>query len=360
VRTLKVGHEFTQGTADSNEVWLEVTLQSGDRTIGKSGGMDAKGEVDRRSHFINVFMLDKEGNRINRRNPQDIFTPLYNHQIPPGSGQVVHYGFEVPQDVSDTITATVKLQYRKFDHEYMEIVHKQRKPGDNDFPNTTIETASGAQVYKNEVPILTLAMDSVTFPVDGIESNVAKQETKVPAWQRWNDYGIGLFLEGKAELKQAEQAFLEVEKLNRFDGPLNLARVFLREGRIDEAVDAVQRAATFKEPAAPEWSMAWFSGLANREQGRLVEAEANFRSIVDETTSERLARGFDFSRDLEVLNTLGRTLFDRAEQLRLETQKVQRDGLLREAAKQFLRALAIDSESANSHYTLGLLYAALS
>lgn len=359
VRTLKVGHEFTQGTVDSNEVWLEVTLQSGDRTIGKSGSMDAKGEVDRRSHFINVFMLDKEGNRINRRNPQDIFTPLYNHQIPPGSGQVVHYGFVVPDDLTEAITATVKLQYRKFDHEYMEIVHNQRRPGDNDFPGTTIETADGSKIYKNDLPILTLAMDSVTFPVDGLATELPKQESKVPAWQRWNDYGIGLFLEGKAELKQAEQAFLEVEKLNRFDGPLNLARVFLREGRIDEAVEAVQRAASFKEPAAPEWSMAWFSGLANREQGRLVEAEANFRSIVDETTSERLERRFDFSRDLEVLNTLGRTLFDRAEQLRLDSQKEQRDTLLRDAAKQFLRTLDIDSENANSHYNLGLIYAAL-
>ena len=152
---------------------------------------------------------------------------------------------------------------------------------------------------------------------------------------------------------------MEVEKLNRFDGPLNLARVFLREGRIDEAVEAVQRAASFKEPAAPEWSMAWFSGLANREQGRLVEAEANFRSIVDDTTSERLERRFDFSRDLEVLNTLGRTLFDRAEQLRLDSQKEQRDTLLRDAAKQFLRTLDIDSENATSHYNLGLIYAAL-
>ena len=30
VRTLKPGHLFTQGTADSNQVWLEVTLRSGD------------------------------------------------------------------------------------------------------------------------------------------------------------------------------------------------------------------------------------------------------------------------------------------------------------------------------------------
>ena len=39
-------------------------------------------------------MLDRDGNRIDRRNPQDIFTPLYNHQIPPGAADVVHYALE--------------------------------------------------------------------------------------------------------------------------------------------------------------------------------------------------------------------------------------------------------------------------
>jgi len=62
-----------------------MQVSSGQRVLGRSGGIDAaKGnEVDRWAHYINVFMLDKDGNRINRRNPQDIFTPLYNHQIPP-------------------------------------------------------------------------------------------------------------------------------------------------------------------------------------------------------------------------------------------------------------------------------------
>src|SRR6185503_3595124 len=31
VRTVKVGHPFTQGTVDSNEVWLDVRVSSGGR-----------------------------------------------------------------------------------------------------------------------------------------------------------------------------------------------------------------------------------------------------------------------------------------------------------------------------------------
>jgi tetratricopeptide (TPR) repeat protein len=366
IRTLKVGHEFTQGTVDSNEVWVEVTLESGGKVIAQSGAMDAKGEVDRQAHFINVFMLDRHGQRINRRNAQDIFTPLYNHQIPPGAGQVAHYGFRVPEDVQSSIKATVKLQYRKFDQEYMAITHQRLKETlKPDVANKDVGanvSNSGLKedgTYVNNLPVLTLASDSITFPVEGINSPTEKQTTEIPIWQRWNDYGIGLFLEGKAELRQSEQAFQEVEKLNRFDGPLNLSRVYLREGRIDEAGEAVQRAAKYTDPPAPEWTVAWFSGLVNREQGRLVEAEENFRAIVDKTSEERLKRKFNFSKDIEVLNTLGRTLFDRAEQLRQESLASQRKTLLEDAAKQFQRSLAVDSENVTAHYNLGLVYAAL-
>ncbi len=96
IRTLKLGHLLTQGTVDSNELWLDVTVTSGDRVIGRSGAIDPKNanEVDRWAHFVNVFLLDREGNRINRRNPQDIFVPLYNHQVPPGAGWTVHYGLQ--------------------------------------------------------------------------------------------------------------------------------------------------------------------------------------------------------------------------------------------------------------------------
>ncbi len=100
---------------DSNEVWVDARVTSGDKIVGRSGGLGPHNEVDPWSHFMNVYMLDRDGNRIDRRNPQDIFTPLYNHQIPPGAAQVVHYEFVVPEDQREPLTVEVKLQYRKFD-----------------------------------------------------------------------------------------------------------------------------------------------------------------------------------------------------------------------------------------------------
>ena len=351
VRTLKIGHHLTQGTVDSNEVWLEVTLTSGGKVIGKNGGLDADREVDPYAHFINVFMLDKDGNRIDRRNPQDIFTPLYNHQVPPGAGQVAHYEFAVPDDIAAPITVDVKLQYRKFDKQYMDFVTRTAKPGDK-----PIKSHKPGEKYVNDLPITTMATDSVTFPIEGVTADIAEQKREIPLWQRWNDYGIGLFLEGKAELRQSIAAFDVVEKLGRYDGPLNLARVLHREGRLEEAVEALNRAAKHgtsqDDPPAPRWTLNWLIGTVNREQGRLKEAETNFRSVLEDREPDR---NFDFSGDYEVINSLGSTLFEQAKGVRVDGDP-ERERLLREAAKTFEKTLVIDKENVTAHYNLHQIY----
>jgi len=119
-------------------------------------------------------MLDREGNRIDRRNPQDIFTPLYSHQILPGAAQVVHYELTVPEDLGGPLTVEIKLQYRKFDTTYMQYV-------------------SGKKDFVNDLPITTIASDRITFPIEGLAAEPRNDESKIIPWQRWNDYGSGCF-----------------------------------------------------------------------------------------------------------------------------------------------------------------------
>jgi tetratricopeptide (TPR) repeat protein len=347
IRTLKLGHPFTQGTVDSNEVWMDVTLTSGGRVIGRSGGLrPGDREVDPWSHFVNVYMLDRDGNRIDRRNPQDIFTPLYNHQIPPGAADVIHYAFTVPPEVREPIIAEVKLQYRKFDTTYMKLFQ-------------------GEQFQTNDLPISTLASDRVIFSLVGVQhdpaSVPANEDLATPAWERWNDYGIGLFRKGdsgssKGELRQAEAAFAEVEKLDRPDGPLNRARVYIKEGRLDEAAAALALARDF-DPAAPPWSVAYFTGLVNKQNGYLDDAIANFKEILAmKDTEECRRREFDFTQDYTLLNELGQTIFERAKQERGESNRPRRTELLNESVAMFQRVIELDAEDLSAHYNLSLIY----
>ena len=343
IRTVKMGHLFTQGTVDSNQVWLDVTVTSGERVIGRSGGMKpSDGEVDPWSHFVNAFVLDRAGHRIDRRNAEDIFVALYDHQIPPGAAQVVHYRLRVPDDLTEPIEVEVKLKYRKFDTRYMRLFQ-------------------GDAFTTNDLPIMTLAADRVTFPVTGLPRGVKPQDSLIDVWERWNDYGIGLLLEGnrgssRGELRQAEAAFARVEALGRPDGPLNRARVYLVEGRLDEAVSALEAAAKF-DPPAPPWSVVWFTGLVNKQNGYLNQAIANFTSLLEMDTAQTRARGFDFSRDYRLWNELGRALFERAKQERGEPRRPQREQLLGEAVRAFQRALTLDPENVAAHYNLGLIFA---
>jgi tetratricopeptide (TPR) repeat protein len=351
LRTLKPGHLFSQGTVDSNEIWVDAQATSGGRVIGRSGGLGRFGEVDPWSHFINVYMLDKDGNRIDRRNPQDIFTPLYNNQIPPGAGFVVHYQLTVPPDVTEPVRFEANLNYRKFDTIYCNYVFGK------DYTN-----GAPFQVT-NDLPIRVIATDAVTFPIDGpaAAAGVTNAPSAIPEWQRWNDYGIGELLKGsggasKGELIQAAQAFGKVEELGHPDGPVNLARVYFKEGRLDDAVAALQRASKFNPPA-PKWTIAWFTGLVNKQNGFLDDAITQFRSILEDRYAELDARGLDFSRDYEVIDELGLALFERAKTERSNPDRQKED--LREAARRFEDALREDSENLTAHYNLGILYALL-
>ncbi len=329
VRTLTLGHHLTQGTADSNELWLEVTAHAEGRLLGASGSLGTDGEVDRWAHFVNAWVLDREGRRIDRRNAEDIFIALYDHQIPPGAAATVHYRLEVPRDVRGPVELRATLNYRKFDATYMRHVY--------------------GPDHVNRLPVSVLGADRLVLPVQGAAPAPAGQSPPAEEWLRWNDYGIGLLLKpGRGELRQAEQAFAHVEALGRPDGPLNLARVYLREGRVDhDAPRALARAAAF-EPPPRAWTLLWLTAQAKRDNGDLAGAAADLEQILAGGFAQAAGRGFDFSRDERLHVMLGEV----REQLAQRAAPEQRTGLLETAAASFERALALDPESLAAHWGL--------
>lgn len=337
IRTLTLGHHFTQGTADSNEVWLEVEVAHEGRVVGRSGGLaPADHAVDPWSHFVNVYMLDREGNRIDRRNAEDIFVPLYNHQIPPGAADLVHYRLEIPPDMRGEITVTLRLNYRKFDTTLMRMVQEQA-------------------FVRNDLPITIIAEDKITFPLGHEAAPLRVEAPSVPEWERWNDYGIGALRKQQGrQLRQAEEIFMRVEALGHSAGALNLARTYLAEGRLEDAAQALQRAMTHPVPPEP-WSIAWFSGMLLFQQGELADALAAFDALYQTGFPEAQRRGFDFSRDYRLLNQLGLTWLELARQARQRESADPAPGF-REAERWFLAALTEDPENATAHYNLAQTY----
>jgi len=352
IRTLGVGHAFSQGTVDSNEIWVDFQATAGGVEIARNGAMagpNDTGKVDEWSHFINVLMLDREGNRINRRNPQDIFTPLYDKQIPPGAAAVLHYRVDVPSNVTGPVELSARVRYRKFDDEYMRLVYPGKEPP--------------------KLPVIDMCEDKLTLPLGKNQTVPAQTSPIKPAWQRWNDYGIGCLLEGgttakRGHFRQAEDAFGKLLTLGEKDavphGHVNLARVYLEEGRLEEAAKALDAAGKC-DPPAPWWTLAWFTAQVNSETATRKEhvddAIADLERIVDPDSQPR-DRGFNFTKDYVVWNRLANRLFKRA-QFETPGSKEQLSYLAR-AIVAAGRVLDLEAEDVEAHDLLKQCFARLS
>ena len=336
LRTRKVGHHFTQGTADSNEVWVEVTARAGAQVIGRSGGSGPT-DASIRGRTSSTSTCSTARAAIDRRNVQDIYVPLYDKQIPPGAAQVVHYALEVPRDARGPITLEARLQYRKFDP-------------------TMMKLAMG-DAYRIDLPVTTIASGAQTLP-----SPAGAAAPAQPAWERWNDYGIGLLLEGnagseKGELRQAEAAFAEVERLGRPEGPLNLARVYHKEGRLEDAVARAGAGARGRRRAVD-------GGVAHRP-GQQGERPSRRRHRQLRGGARRHVAGAAGAR-LRLQPRLRGAERARPGAVRARQAGARRDrgprpatALLRRAVDAFDRTLAIDAENVTAHYALSLLHGEL-
>jgi tetratricopeptide (TPR) repeat protein len=258
------------------------------------------------------------------------------------------------------------VQYRKFDAEYMEFVTRTAKPGD-----VPIRGHTPGKSFRNEFPVSTLASDRIIFPVAGVTADIPQQEYPIKIdhiYQRWNDYGLALLREADglgssagatAELKQAEDIFLYLDKgFGYIDVRANLARIYLAEGRLEEAAAALRKAAAvgkpmfYTEPVYAPWALNWVAGLIHQQQGRLDEAIGNFRSVLNDRNQPMVNRGFDFQPDYIVRNELGLVLWERGK----SATGTDRERFLRDAVDQFEAALKFDTENATAHYNLAQLY----
>jgi tetratricopeptide (TPR) repeat protein len=351
VRTRKIGHFFPAGTVDAFDVWLEVEARDATgRKIFHSGRVSdrGRGPVDKGAHFYRSFLLDAEGNEIDKRNAWQARSVLYVRLIPPGAADVAHYRLYIPPDAQGPISVQAKLNYRKFSHYYTQYVYAgEPEPGQDaslagighdsrkySFKKANIPANVSGKI-KDEIPVL---------PIITMAS--AKTELKLgppgqePAWtpvverkdrERWNDWGIGLLLQG--DLKGAEYAFQKVTEAepDYADGWLNVARALIQEGETDAAKPYIEEALRRNDSLGRIY---FFKAMAEKADG---DYDAALKSL------QRVAA--QYPRDRVVQNQIGRLHFLKRE--------------YKEAVAAFERVLAVDPEDVQAHYNLMLCYRGL-
>ncbi len=348
VRTKKVGHFFPGGTVDAYDTWLELkAIDDKGKTIFWSGMVEdgGKGPVEKGAHFYRSLQIDAHGNPINKRNAWATRAVVYVRLIPPGAADTVHYRMSIPEDAGNKITLHARLCYRKFSWwgtQFSFVGEPDEKAGRgvtpefDDRPFIFTKSLTGVSAKEEQipdVPIVTVAEDEVTLPVvvHSAPAAQSKTVTRKDEWQRWNDYGIGLFLQG--DLKAAAAAFQKVTEADPTnpDGWVNIGRCAVQEGDMERARSVLEKALAL----SPNLARAnYFYARVLRSDGNYDGASARLRMVLAE-----------YPRDRVALNDLGRILF------------LQRK--YSEAVKTLQSVLAIDPEDLQAHYNLMLCYSGL-
>jgi tetratricopeptide (TPR) repeat protein len=291
------------------------------------------------------LQIDAHGNPINKRNAWATRAVVYVRLIPPGAADTVHYRMFVPESAGNKITLHARLCYRKFSwygtHEAFAgqpdpALPDAVAPGYDDRPTVFTASLQGVSAKQEKIPdlpIVAVAENEVTLPV--IAHNAPAPQPKTIAlkeeWQRWNDYGIGLFLQG--DLKGAIAAFEKVTQADpdNPDGWVNIGRAAVQEGDMERARAVLEKALAL----SPNLARAnYFYARVLRADGNYEGAAARLKIVLDQ-----------YPRDRVALNDYGRILF------------LQRN--YNEAVKVLQSVFEIDPEDLQAHYNLMLCYSGL-
>jgi Tfp pilus assembly protein PilF len=347
VRTKRVGHFFPGGTVDAYDTWLELRgVDDQGQTIFWSGMVEdsGKGPVEKGAHFYRSLQVDGHGNRINKRNAWATRAVVYVRLIPPGAADTVHFRMKVPEKTGGKITLTARLCYRKFawwgTQFSFRAIPDPTQPAHEVTPDhddtryilTSVvqSDVSAKKATVPDLPIVTVAENQVALNVLPAHAPTPQPKTQLSKedWQRWNDYGIGLLLQG--DLKAAQLAFEKVTEIDpqNPDGWVNIGRAALQEGDVARARVVLEKALAINPKLA---RTNFFYGALMKATGDYDKAAEHLQIVLA-----------GYPRDRVALNNLGRVLF-------LERKYA-------DAVKVLQQVLAIDPEDLQAHYNLMLCY----
>jgi len=346
VRTRSIGHFFPGGTVDAYDTWLELkAVDDRGQTLFWSGSVDddGKGAVEKGAHFYRALQLDQHGHPINKRNAWATRSVVYVRLIPPGAADTVHYRLTIPKNAGNQIRLHARMCYRKFSWYNTQFsfggIPDPNQPKVDVTPDYddrqmvftgSLEGVSAKEKKIPDVPTISLAEDEVTLQVVDHSAPAPAPQIALDAkeWQRWNDYGIGLLLQG--DLKAAQAAFEKVTQADpkNPEGWVNIGRAAIQEGDMERARSVLKQALALNPKLAKAH---FFYAKVLRTDGDYDSAADHLLQVISQYPSDRV-----------VLNDLGRILFLKRKYA--------------EAIKQLQAVLEIDPEDLQANYNLMLCY----
>ncbi len=312
-----IGHSFPPELRDFYEAYVEFCVDDASgKTIYKSGFIKPNGDLDEFAHAYKTYLVKADGSFNDLHHIWQTKVIAFNAQIQSGRSDVARYKFTVPKDLAGQIKLTAKLKYRRFTRVFSDYALKKSV----------------------DLPIVEMAKSERILNI-GENSSQPVDPQAMPDWRRWNNYGIALL--DQRQFPQSADAFDHVIEMNVKDykavAYTNKALALMEMSGWKEAEKLIAKTLELD----PNNLRAVFQrGRINRVNGRLDEAEADFKRVLE-----------GFPRDRLTLQQLGELAKIKSDSLAPEQRKAQ----LEIAKGYYTQVLAIDPEDTGAHYNMMIL-----
>jgi Flp pilus assembly protein TadD len=320
VSNRNAAHSFPPEVRDLYEAWIEFqVLDATGKTTFHSGFVKPDGMLDESAHVYKQIILDEQGRQITRHQIWTTNIKAYDNALNPGRSDVVRFRFKVPEPANAqiwrqedtakfgrsfvqsairnpqpaiTLTLRARLNYRRFNQEYINYVLNRQK-----------------RLMK--IPVVLMAEAEMRVAASGLPPALSRSGPcgGTPQWKRWNDYGIGLL--EQAQYGPAAAAFRHASELSPNDPDLivNTAIAELRTERfgiereqIHKAAALIDQALQFSQSELRDprslWRARYYRALLWRTEGKRREAVEELKLIAAE-----------YPRDREVQRQLAQTRY---------------------------------------------------
>jgi tetratricopeptide (TPR) repeat protein len=268
VRNERVGHRFPGGVLDAQDTWVEVTVRDArGKPIAGSPGVSAS------EHVLRAVQVDEHGAPLLLRETDLFRTPVFNHTVAPRDAEVVRYRLDVPATLEAgalPLQVTARLRHRSRNLELSHAVCADASTPRGSAFSREVKRRTGATMNPCVPEPVIDVSESEVWIGEGWQARALAGGGKdgPPAWRRLYDHGLGLLHALQEDVDAARPSLeraLDLVPANAVDRAMvleALARVAIREGRTDEAMQRLDEAETFA-PGHPAIAHARGEALGN-------------------------------------------------------------------------------------------------